>query len=179
VIVLPSQKNLEKKKSIVAELAKEFQSTLVGILAEYKGINVADDTFLRKQLREAGIKYKVVKNTILKRALKNAQILNLDNFLFGTTVVAIDSNGYSNAAKVLCNFSKNHNFYKIKAGFVEGRAVDAEEIKLLAKLPPKDQLISQVLGGLNTPIVSFVSVLNATPRALTIVLSKIAEQKAA
>jgi large subunit ribosomal protein L10 len=176
---LPGKKILEKKKARVSELSKEFRSTLVGILVDYKGINVADDTILRKNLRNSGTAYKVVKNTILQRAFESAGINGLESFLFGSTAVATDGAGYSNAAKIICGFAKEHDFYKIKAGFVEGRAVGAEEIKALAKLPPKDQLIAQVLYGLNSPISSFVYLLNAVPRSLVIVLSKIAGKKAA
>ena len=174
---MPSEKVLERKKKQFRELSEEFNKSLVGVLAEYKGINVLQDTNLRKQLREKNVNYRVLKNNIIRRALEMSGILGLDNFLTGTTVVATSKSSYSDAAKILCDFAKNNEFYKIKAGFIEGKMADATSIKSIAKLPSKEQLIAQVLRGFNTPITNFVCVLNSLMRALVIALSEIAKKK--
>ena len=174
---MPSEKALNKKKEQVESLANELKETLVGVLADYKGINVEQDTTLRKNLRECGVSYKVLKNNIIRRALTDAGIDGLDNFLSGTTAIAISKSSYSDAARILCDFSKKNDFYKIKAGFVEGKFVDASEIKALSKLPTKEQLLSQVLCGFNSPIRGLACVLNGLPRALVIALSEISKKK--
>jgi len=145
VIFLPSEKVLNRKKKQVQDLSSEFKETLVGILVDYKGIDVSQDTSLRKELREAGVNYRVLKNNIIRRALKVAEISGLDDFLTGTTAVATSKSSYSDAARILCDFAKSNDFYKIKAGFVEGEKVDESSIKSLAKLPSKEQLIANVL----------------------------------
>lgn len=174
---MPSEKALNRKKEQVKNLSNELKETLVGILADYKGINVEQDTSLRKNLRENGVSYKVLKNNIIRRALNDAGIEGLEDCLTGTTVLAISKSSYSDAARILCDFAKKNEFYKIKAGFVEGKAVDANEIKALAKLPTKEQLLSQVLCGLNAPIRGLACVLNGLPRALVIALSEISKKK--
>ena len=174
---MPSEKVLERKKKQVKELSEEFNESLVGVLAEYKGISVSQDTNLRRQLREKNINYRVLKNNIVRRALEMSGILGLDEFLTGTTVVATSKSSYSDAAKILCDFAKNNEFYKIKAGFIEGKMADAASIKSIARLPSKEQLIAQVLRGFNTPVTNFACVLNALPRALVIALSEIIKKK--
>lgn len=174
---MPSERVLAKKKSQVKDLANEFKETLVGILADYRGISVDQDTKLRRDLREAGIIYKVLKNNIVRRALEQAGISGLDESLTGTTSLAISKESYSDAARILCEFSKKNKFYKIKAGFVEGKCVDAEEIKALSKLPSKEDLLAQVLRGLQSPIRGFACILSAIPRSFVIVLSQIASRK--
>ena len=174
---MPSEKILERKKKQVKELSDEFNESLVGILAEYKGINVLQDTELRKKLRESGTNYRVLKNNIMRRALEMSGISGLDEFLTGTTVVATSKSSYSDAAKILCDFAKNNDFYKIKAGFIEGKMADAASIKSIAKLPSKEQLIAQVLCGLNAPISGFACVLSGLLRALVVALSEVAKKK--
>lgn len=174
---MPSEKVLERKKKQVKALSDEFNESLVGVLAEYKGINVSQDTDLRRKLRESGVNYHVLKNNIVRRALEMSGISGLDEFLTGTTVVATSNSGYSEAAKILCDFAKDNDFYKIKAGFIEGKMADAASIKSIAKLPSKEELIAQVLRGFNAPISGFACVLNGLPRALVIALSGIVKQK--
>ncbi len=177
VIFLPSERILESKKKQVAELASEFKEALVGILVDYNGISVSKDISLRKSLRESNVNYKVIKNNIVRRALEQAGISGLDNLLIGSTVIAISKSSYSDAPKILCNFSKENDFYKIKGGFVDGKAVDVSEIKVLASLPSKEELISQVLRGLNSPIYGFACVLKGLQRSLVIALSEVSKQK--
>lgn len=176
---MPSAKVLEQKQQQVAELAEAFKSANVGVLANYSGISVADDTKLRKQLREAGCTYKVVKNTLLKRAFEEAGIEGLDETLNGTTAIAYSEGDYTQAAKILSDYAKGHENYQIKAGFIDGDAVDANGISELAKLPSKEVLVAQVLGGFNAPIQGFANVLNGTIRGLVIALNAIAEKQSA
>lgn len=177
MILLPSEKALLRKKKQVADLSEEFNEALVGILADYKGISVSQDTELRKNLRESGVTYKVLKNNIIRRSLEMSGINGLESFLTGTNVVAIDKSSYSNAAKIICDFAKKNDFYKIKVGFVEGKILDFEGIKSLSKLPSREQLVAQMLCGMNAPISGFARALNGIIRSLAVVLSEICKQK--
>lgn len=176
---MPSEKILEQKKQHVAELAEAFKAANVGVLVNYLGINVEDDTKLRKQLREAGCQYKVVKNTLLHLAFEQAGIEGLDESLKGTTAIAYSENGYTEAPKILSDYAKGHENFTIKSGFIDGSTVDAAGITELAKLPSKEVLIAQVLGGFNAPIQGFANVLNGTLRSLVIALNAIAEKQSA
>lgn len=176
---LPSEKILEQKKAVVQELADKLKNSCAGVMVNYKGINVADDTKLRKELREAGVEYMVVKNTLLKRAAEIAGLEGLDSIFEGTTAVAISKEDYVAAARILCNFAKDHKFFTVKMGYVDGKTVSEAEVQNLSKLPSKEVLVAKALGGLNAPISGFVTVLNGTIRALAIALNAIAEKQSA
>lgn len=176
---MPSEKILEQKKAIVAELSEKLQGACAGVLVNYKGITVADDTKLRKELREAGVEYFVVKNTLLSRAAQNAGIDDLEPVLEGTTAIAISNDDHVASARILCKFAENNKFFKIKAGFVEGKTINEQEVKDLAKLPSKEVLVAKALGGLNAPITGFVTVLNGTIKGLVVALNAIAEKQSA
>jgi large subunit ribosomal protein L10 len=178
---LPSEKILEQKKLVVAALCENIKGACTGVVVNYRGITVAEDTKLRKELREAGDEYMVVKNTLLRLALKDAGIDGLDHVLEGTTAIAISKDNYVSGAKILTKFAeatKNKKF-EIKAGFVDGGAIDVDGVKALATLPSKEVLVAQVLGGLNAPITGFVTVLNGTMKGLVVALNAIAEKQAA
>ncbi len=176
---MPSEKILEQKKQQVAELSEKLKTAVTGVIVDYKGITVADDTKLRKSLRESGDEYKVVKNTLLGRALKEAGIDGLDSVLEGATAIAISQEDYVGAAKILCEYAEKNKNFQVKAGFVDGKVIDAEGVKNLAKLPSKEVLLAQVLGGLNAPITAFATVLNGTMKGLVVALNAIAEKKGA
>ncbi len=176
---MPSEKILEQKKQIVAELTEKLKSACAGVIVDYKGINVADDTKLRRELREAGVDYFVVKNTLLSRAAKEAGIEGLDSVLEGTTALAVSKDDHVAAARILCKFAEKNKSIKPKAGFVEGKAIDVAEVENLSKLPSKEVLVAQVLGGLNAPITGFVTVLNGTMKGLVVALNTIAEKQSA
>lgn len=177
---MPSKKILDEKKKVVTALAEEIKKANVGILVDYKGISVADDTKLRKDLRVGGDSYKVVKNTLLKRAFAEAGVEGLDSLLEGTTAMAT-SDDYVRAAKILAEYAntKGNENFQIKGGFLDGAAVSAAEINVLAKLPSKEVLISQTLSGLNAPITGLVTVLNGTIKGLVVALNAIAEKQSA
>lgn len=176
---MPSEKILEQKKQQVAELASALKESCTGVIVNYKGINVADDTKLRKELRESGSVYKVVKNTMLKRALADAGIEGLDGVLEGTTAIAYSKDDYVSSAKILAAYAEKNKSFELKAGFVDGNALDAAGVKELAELPPKEVLVAKALGGLNAPISGFVTVLNGTLRGLVVALNAIAEKQGA
>lgn len=176
---MPSEKILEQKKQVVAELSESIKASCTGVIVNYKGITVAEDTKLRKDLREAGDEYKVVKNTLLSRALKDAGIEGLDSVLEGTTAIAFSKDNYVSGAQILAKFADTNKNFEIKAGFVDGGVIDAEGVKSLAKLPSKEVLVAQVLGGLNAPITGFVTVLNGTMKGLVVALNAIAEKQGA
>ena len=139
---MPSEKILEQKKQLVAALAADLKESCTGVIVNYKGINVADDTKLRKQLREAGSTYKVVKNTMLKRALDEAGIEGLEGVLEGTTAIAYNKEDYVVSAKILSEFAEKSKTFELKAGFVDGNVLDAAGVKELAPLPPKEVLVA-------------------------------------
>lgn len=178
---MASEKILEQKKAQVAALSEQLKNSVAGVLVSYKGINVANDTKLRKELRENNIDYSVVKNTLLRLAVANAGLDDLTPILKGTTALALSENDLVAAAKILSNYSANDKSktFEIKAGFVEGKVISKEEVDNLAKLPSKEVLIAKVLGGFNAPISGFVGVLNANLRGLVVALNAIAEKKSA
>lgn len=178
---MPSEKILEQKKQQVAELCQAFKAANVGVLVNYSGISVEKDTKLRKELREAGCEYKVVKNTLLARAFQDAGIDGLEDHLKGATAIAYSDKGYTEAPKIFSDYVKaNPNTdFKVKAGFIDGEAVGADGIEELAKLPPKDVLLAQVLGGLNGPIQGLANVCSGAIRSLVIALNAIAEKQSA
>ncbi len=174
---MPSAKALEQKKAIVSELSEKLKSSCAGVVVSYQGINVEDDTKLRKELRESGVEYMVTKNTLLRRAAADAKMDDLSDAFKGSTAIAVSKDDYVAASKILCNFAKDHDFFKIKSGFIDEEVIDAKEVKRLAKLPSREVLIAQVLGGLNAPIAGFATVLGGTMRGLVVALNAIAEKK--
>lgn len=177
---MPSAKILESKKKIVADLSEKLKGSVAGVLVSYKGINVADDTKLRRELRAAGVEYAVVKNTLLSRASTDAGLDGFNNVLEGTTALATSKDDYVAAARILDQFaSSSKKGFEIKAGFVEGKCISVDEVKDLAKLPSKEVLIAKALGGLNAPIAGFAGVLSGTMRALVCALNAVAEKQSA
>ena len=176
---MPSEKILKEKQELVAALTEDLKSATSAVLVDYKGISVADDTKMRRDLRAAGINYRVIKNTLLRLAAQNAGYPELGMVLSGTTALALSDDAVA-PAKLLNRYAEaSRGKFTIKAGFVEGKIIDAEGVIELAKLPDRDQLVAMALGGLNAPITSFVSVLNANIRGLAVALNAVAEQKSA
>lgn len=158
---MPSIKVLEEKKAIVADLAARLKGSCTGVLVNYKGINVADDTALRKELREAGVKYTVVKNTLLSRACEEAELSGLQTTLEGTTAIATSDDDYTAAARILSNYAKKSKTFEIKGGYLDGDVVDLATIDSLAKLPTREVLLANVLGAFQAPIASFARAIQA------------------
>ena len=152
---MPSEKVLEAKKALVAELAERLKASVSGIVVNYEGINVADDTAMRKELRECDVKYTVVKNTMLGRACEAAGLAGLEDVLSGTTAIATSETDYAGAARVLSKYAKSHEGFAIKSGFLDGEVIDMDKIDALSKLPTREVLLANVLGAFQAPIASF------------------------
>ena len=176
---MPSEKVLEQKKQVVSDLTEKLKGAACGVVVDYKGINVADDTKLRKQLREAGVEYTVIKNTLLRFAAKNVGLDGLDAVLEGTTALAVSQEDFVAPARILAEYAENNKEFTIKAGFVEGKLLDVKGVQELAKLPSREVLVAKALGGLNAPISGFVGVLNANLRNLVCALNAIAQKQGA
>ena len=159
--MLPSEKILEQKKAYVAELSERLKGSIAGVLVNYSGITVSDDTKLRKELREAGVKYSVVKNTLLSRAAKDAGIEGLEPVLENTTAIATSDSDYVAAARILCKYAKDSKTFKVKSGFIDGEIISIEKIESLSKLPSREILLANVLGAFNAPIASFARAVQA------------------
>ena len=166
---MPSEKILKEKQQAVAGLKAKLDKAVAGVLVDYKGIDVANDTQLRRELREAGIDYSVYKNSVIRFALDGTPYADLAKHLDGTTAVAVSEEDATAAARIVAKYAKAvKNGYDIKAGFVEGRTLDAAGVNELAEIPSKDVLIARVLGG-------FIGVI----RNFAVVLDQIREQKEA
>lgn len=145
---MASENSLNLKKEQVSELAEKMKTAKLILLTDYRGINVSDVTELRNTLRSTKSEYRVIKNNITKRALAECKIEGLEDKLVGPTAVVIAEEDYLEPAKAIYNFTKDHDFYKIKGGVIEGKVMTAEEIITLAKLPSRDQLLSMLAGAL-------------------------------
>lgn len=164
---MPSTKVLEQKQQLVVDLSEKLKNATAGVIVDYKGISVAEDTALRKEFREAGVDYTVVKNTMLRFAAKNAGLEGLDYVLEGTTALAISNDDAVAPAKVAAKFADSiKKGFSIKAGFMDGEILDADKVVAVGKLPSKEQLIGQLL-----------SVLTGNLRGMAVALNAIAEQK--
>ncbi|MDD6237350.1 MAG: 50S ribosomal protein L10 [Clostridiales bacterium] len=159
---MPSEKVLESKKQIVADLTETLKSSVAGVLVDYKGINVADDTKLRKELREAGVEYSVVKNTMLRFAAKEAGLEVWDEFLHGTTALAVSKEDPIIAAKIVAKYvdAIKGDVFTIKSGFMDGKVIDTDTVNALAKIPTKEVLIATMLSSLNATISKFAVVID-------------------
>ncbi len=150
---MPSQSILEQKQAYVAELADKLKAAAGGVLVDYKGISVEDDTKLRKDLRENGVDYFVVKNTLLKRAAEIAGIEGLEPALSGTTAIALHTEDIIVAPKLLNKKAESSDGkFAIKLGFVDGKVISKEEVEQYAKLPSRETLLSQLVFMLQSPI---------------------------
>ena len=158
---MPSAKVLENKKAVVAALTERLKNAQAGVIADYRGLTVAQDTELRTKLREAGVEYTIVKNTLTRFAANEVGLEGLDPILHGPTALATSSNDVVAPAKVLVDFAKNNEQLEIKAGFVDGKVISVDEVKVYASIPSKEVLIAKMLGSLQAPIGNLVRTLDA------------------
>ncbi len=158
---MPNAKVLEQKQQLVAELSEKIKASVVGIVVDYKGTNVADDTALRKELRENGVDYFVVKNTLLGRAIEGTDLEGMKSVLEGTTAIALSTEDYTAAARILAKFADSHEGFEIKSGFMDGKVIDNDAIIALAKLPSREVLLATVLGAFQAPIAAFARAVQA------------------
>lgn len=158
---MPSEKILESKKEVVATLVEKLKGATAGVVVDYKGINVADDTKLRRDLREAGVDYKVVKNTLLRFAAKEAGLEDICPVLEGTTALAVSDDAVA-PAKILGKFAKaSDGKFSIKSGFMDGKVISIDEVKVLSELPGREELLCMLLSALNGNIRGLAVALNA------------------
>lgn len=165
---MPNEKVLLEKQQYVAELKEKLSNAAAGVLVDYKGITVADDTKLRKELREAGVEYRVVKNTMLRLALKDTPYEEISSVLENTTAIAISNDDPIVAAKIICKYIEDNKntSYAVKAGFADGKPMDKASVETLSKLPNKEGLVSMLL-----------SVLTGNLRGLAVAIKAIGEKK--
>ena len=173
------EKVLEGKKQIVEEIKEKVDKAQGIVLVDYRGLNVEELTQLRRIYREAGVDYKVYKNTMMRFAFKDAGYEEFNEYLIGPNAVAFGFDDPVQAAKITDEFAKKHDKLEIKAGIVDGKIIGIEEIKELASLPSKEVLIAQALGGLNAPIAGFANVLQGTIRNLVYALNAVKEKQEA
>ncbi len=152
---------LKQKEEEVSKLAEKLKDAKVILLTDYRGINVADVTKLRTDLRKTNSEYKVIKNNIIKRALDANGEIGLDDLLEGPTAIIYGTGDYLEPSKIIYNFSKNNDFYKIKGGIIDGKIMTAEEIITLAKLPSRQELIAKLAGCLLGNITKLAATLDA------------------
>ena len=148
---MPSAKILEQKQAMLAELTEAMKNAESGVLVDYCGITVEEDTKLRKSLREAGVDYRVIKNTYIKRAAEAAGLNGFDNVLEGMTAIALSSDAVA-PAKILCKYAKANEKFTVKAGFIDGRVIDVAEVEALAAIPGREGLIAKMLGSIQSPL---------------------------
>lgn len=170
------------KQAVVAQLKEQLESAKGVVLTSYKGLTVAQDTELRRELREAGVSYHVVKNTMLRIAAKEAGIEGIEEHLEGTTAFAFSTEDAVAPAKVICGFIKKNKLedaevLTVKVGMVEGKVIGVVEVKALAALPSREELIAKLLGSMNAPISNTVNVLQGVIRNAVYVLDAIRSQK--
>ena len=151
---------VELKQPIVQAIAEDIKDAASVVLVDYRGLTVAEDTALRKQLREAGIVYKVCKNTMMKRAFEGTDFAALDEHLEGPSAIAISKDDATAPARILCKFAKDAKALELKAGVVEGTVYDVAGLTELSKVPSREELLSKSLGSLQSPITNLARVLN-------------------
>lgn len=172
-------RNRELKEGQVELLRERLSQAPATILADFRGLTVAEDTELRSRLRQAGIEYRVVKNTLLGLAAKGAGIEGLERHLAGPTAVAFSLSDAVAAAKELARFAKDHPNLEVKAGVLERRVIGQSEVRALADLPSREVLLAQVVSTLSAPLSQLATVLAAPLRGLVTAVDALQRQKAA
>ena len=151
---------VELKQPIVEAIAEEIKDAQSVVLVDYRGLTVAQDTELRKQLREAGVVYKVYKNTMMKRAFEGTEFEGLESCLEGPSAIAVSKDDATAPARILCNFAKDAPALELKGGVVEGSVYDVAGLTELSKIPSREVLLSRLLGSMQSPIANFARVIN-------------------
>ena len=170
--------NVENKKQIVADIVEKIKNAKSVVLVDYKGLTVAQDTEFRTEFRKANCEYKVLKNTMVRRAFNELGVTSFDEDLNGPTAIAFGQDETA-AAKVAMEACKKYNdVIKVKSAYVDGSYVDKAGVDALSKMPSKEQLIAKMLGSMQAPLSGFAGVLSGITRQLVIALNAISEKKA-
>ncbi|MFS0656614.1 50S ribosomal protein L10 [Bacillus sp. 179-C3.3 HS] len=157
---------IDTKKVLVDEIASKFKDSASTVVVDYRGLSVSELTELRKQLRDAGVEFKVYKNTMTRRAVEQVELAGLNDFLTGPNAIAFSNEDVIAPAKIINDFAKSHEALEIKAGVIEGNVATVEEVKALAELPSREGLLSMLLSVLQAPV-----------RNLALATKAVAEQK--
>ena len=158
---MPSNSILVQKQQVVADLAEQIKNSAAGVVVNYQGITVENDTAMRKALREAGVKYVVMKNTMTGRACDMVGYGDLKQYLNGMTAIAISDSDPVAAAKVLKKYAEKVESFNILAGYVDGAVIDANTVNELADIPNKETLIAKFLGSIQSPLYKFAYAIKA------------------
>ncbi len=150
---------VELKQPIVAAIAEDVKDAASVVLVDYRGLTVAQDTELRNQLRAAGIIYKVCKNTMMKRAFEGTEFEGLSEYLEGPSAMAVSKDDATAAARIICKFAKTADKLEVKAGVVEGKVYDMAGVQALSMIPSREELLSKLLGSIQSPIANFARVI--------------------
>jgi large subunit ribosomal protein L10 len=172
-------KTREQKDTDISALKQELASIGNALVISFQGLTVEKDYELRKTLREANLRYRVVKNTLGRRAVEGTPLESLKDSFIGMSAIAYSSNDPVSIAKVLSKFAKDNPQIQFKAGVVEGRAINVKDIDALASMPSKEELISKLMFVINAQAQRLATVINAVPRNLAVVVNEIAKQKGA
>ncbi len=173
------KKAITEKKQIVLDIKSKMEQSKGMVFYDYRGLSVEEVSELRNQFREADVEYRVIKNSMLKRAAEMLEIKGLEEHLFGPTAVAFGFNDPVAPAKVLVDFTKKLKKTEIKTGILEGKIIDVDGIKRLAALPSRDQLLGMLAGTLNAPVTGFARSLSGIISKLGYALNAVKEQKEA
>ncbi|WP_020620127.1 50S ribosomal protein L10 [Paenibacillus daejeonensis] len=158
---MANAKIIESKQQAVDEIAGKLRESSCTVIADYRGLNVAQVTELRRELREAGIEFQVLKNSLVRRATANAELNGLEEVLTGPTAIAFSKEDAVAPARILNTFAKKNDALKLKGGIVEGQVFNVEEIKALAELPSREGLLSMLLSVLQAPVRNFALAVKA------------------
>lgn len=165
------------KEQTVQEITEKLQNSMTAVITDYRGLNVAQATKLRNELRDANVEYKVLKNTLTKIAAQNIGLDGLKQYLEGPTAIAFSSKDPVAPAKVLAKFAKDNKVLEIKGGVLEGKVVSLDQIRALAELPSREELLAQVVRGMQSPLVGMANVLSGPLRNMVNVLDAIRKEK--
>ena len=167
-----------EKEAVVKELTDKFSSAKSLVITDYLGLNVAEMTELRSKLREAGVEFKVVKNTLATIAANDVEMEEMTEFFSGPTAIAFGEEDAVSPAKVLVEFAKDHEVLEIKAGLLNGEIISKEKVESLAEIPSREELLAKAFAGMKAPLTGLVNVLQGNIRGLVQVLNQIKEEKA-
>ena len=158
---MPSEKILQKKKAEVEKLNSKLTNAQAFVLADYRGLTVEQDTKMRRAMREAGVDYRVYKNSIIRFAVKDTNLSELSDQLEGPTAIAISDTDPIAPSKLIAQFAKEYNKLEIKAGMVEGKILDIDGVKELAQTPSREELLARLIGSLQSSLYGLAAALNA------------------
>ena len=170
--------NLDDKKAVVAEISQQVQNAQSMILAEYRGVSVEDMTGLRAEARKSGVYLKVLKNTLVKRAVENTAFSSLSEDMVGPLIFGISEDPVA-AAKVLNDFAQKNDLFVLKSGAMPNEKMDVNAIKALASLPSREELLAKLMGTMQAPIAKFLQTLNEVPSKFVRGLAAVRDQKPA